>query len=124
MNLRRFVPVLIAFALLMAVSPVWASDDLRESLLLDSSVSAASGDVRDVTLRENFLSVGLDYIVSILAVLAVGMFVFTGYRLLMADGKEEEHKQAWISFLYIGIGLAVVPMSYAVVKIVLGLNIN
>lgn len=67
---------------------------------------------------------GLDYLIGILAIIAVGMFIYTGYRLLMADGQEEEHKKAWVSFLYIAIGLAVVPMSYAAVRIVLGLNIN
>ncbi|HRI36163.1 MAG TPA: hypothetical protein PK765_03740 [bacterium] len=122
--MRRFLPLLFAFFLLLSVSPVWANDDLRESLLLDSSVSAVNGDVRDTDFRENFLATGLDYAIGILAILAVGMFLYTGYMLLMADGKEEEHKKAWISFLYIGIGLAVVPLSYVAVKIVLGININ
>ena len=52
------------------------------------------------------------------------MFIYLGFRLFTARGNEEEFKKAWIALAYAAVGLAVVPLSYIAVKIVLGFTIS
>ncbi len=77
-----------------------------------------------MNFRDNFFAVAQNYIIGLLALIAVGVFLYTGFRLLMADGKEEEHKKAWLSLIYVGVGLAIVPLAYVAVRIVLGFNFS
>ena len=75
-----------------------------------------------MTLRDNFLRTIQMYIIGLLGITSVSVFLFIGYSLFTAQGKEEEFKKAWKALTYAAVGLAVIPLSYIVVKIVTGLT--
>jgi hypothetical protein len=56
-------------------------------------------------------------------VISIGVFLFIGFRLVVARGNPEEFKKAWMQFLYAVIGIAIVSLAYAAVTLVQGLNI-
>lgn len=59
----------------------------------------------------------------LLAITAVGVFIYLGFRLFTARGNEEDFKKAWTALAYAVVGLAIVPLSYVAVKIVLGFTL-
>lgn len=64
-----------------------------------------------------------DTILSFMFVISIGVFLFIGFRLVVARGNPEEFKKAWMQFLYAVIGIAIVSLAYAAVTLVQGLNI-
>ncbi|MFA6090526.1 MAG: pilin [Candidatus Gracilibacteria bacterium] len=74
----------------------------------------------NVTLQGNFLRNIQTYIMGLLGIVTVGIFLYIGYTLFTAQGKEEDFKNAWKALIYAVIGLAVIPLGYIVVKIVTG----
>ncbi len=56
----------------------------------------------------------------LLGIVSVSVFLYIGYMLFTAQGKEEEFKKAWTALIYAVIGLAVIPLAYIAVKIVTG----
>gem|GEM_PF-2562006 len=58
----------------------------------------------------------------ILVVLAIGLFVYLGIKLLIARGNEEEYKKAMLGFVYAISGLAIIPLAYALVTFVSQIN--
>lgn len=77
----------------------------------------------NVTFRDNFLRNIQVYIIGLLGIVSVSVFLYIGYTLFTADGKEEEFKKAWKALTYAVIGLAVIPLAYIVVKIVTGFTL-
>lgn len=95
----------------------------RDAMLVDGGNSSANAST-DVTFKGNFLSTAQNLMFSVMAIVAVGVFVFLGVKLVMARGNEEEFKKAWVALSYAVVGLALIPAAYAIVRIVTGLNIN
>ena len=58
----------------------------------------------------------------LLGIITVSVFLYIGYMLFTAQGKEEDFKKAWTALVYAVIGLAVIPLAYIAVKIVTGFN--
>ena len=56
--------------------------------------------------------------IGLLGIVSVSVFLFIGYSLFTAQGKEEEFKSAWKALTYAVIGLAIIPLAYIAVKIV------
>jgi len=54
----------------------------------------------------------------ILMMLAIGLFLYLGIKLMIARGNEEEYKKALLWFVYAIAGLAIIPLSYALVYFV------
>lgn len=75
---------------------------------------------RDVSIKDDFLGTIQNYLFTLVGIVAVGMFIFTGFRLFSARGDEKEYSQAWKAFAYTIIGLVVIPLSFVLVKVVLG----
>lgn len=82
----------------------------------DNSANGNTG----VTFRDNFIRNIQVYIIGLLGIVSVGVFLYIGYMLFTADGKEDEFKKAWKALTYAVIGLAVIPLAYIAVKIVTG----
>lgn len=74
----------------------------------------------NVSLKGNFLPKIQTYMMGLLGIVSVSVFLYIGYMLFTAQGKEEEFKNAWKSLIYAVIGLAVMPLAYILVKIVTG----
>ena len=56
----------------------------------------------------------------LVGIVSVSVFLYIGYMLFTAQGKEEDFKNAWKALVYAVIGLAVMPLAYILVKIVTG----
>lgn len=95
----------------------------KDAMLVDGGNASANGST-DVTFQGNFLTSAQSLMFSLMAIVSVGVFVFLGYKLMTAQGNEEEFKKAWVALTYAVIGLALIPASYAIVRIVSGVNIN
>ncbi|MCH2188503.1 pilin [Candidatus Gracilibacteria bacterium] len=61
---------------------------------------------------------------TLLVAIAIGMFLFIGFRLVAARGNPEEFSKAMKSFVFAIIGLFIVAAAWAVVRITAGLSIN
>jgi hypothetical protein len=72
---------------------------------------------------DTLLAFARDSIFSLLALLAIGMFIFIGARLVMARGNQEEFKKAMQMFLYTVIWLFIVWASFAAVKLIAWLTL-
>ncbi len=74
----------------------------------------------NVTFRDNFLKNIQVYMLGLLGIVSVSVFLYIGFMLFTAQGKEDEFKKAWTALIYAVIGLAVIPLAYIAVKIVTG----
>lgn len=63
-----------------------------------------------------------DSIFGLLAIITIGLFIYIWWKLIKADGNPEEMKKAFKNLIYIIIGLFIVSLSFALVKMVSGLN--
>jgi len=63
-----------------------------------------------------------DSIFWLLAVIAIWLFIYIGWKLVKADWNPEEMKKAFMNLVHIIIGLFIVAAAFAIVKIVSGLN--
>ncbi|MFB0965609.1 MAG: hypothetical protein QMC36_08250 [Patescibacteria group bacterium] len=94
----------------------------KEAMLVDGGDASANAST-DVTFKGNFLASAQNLMFSVMAIVTVGVFVYLGTKLVMARGNEEEFKKAWVALSYAVVGLALIPASYAIVRIVTGVNI-
>lgn len=94
----------------------------KEAMLVDGGDASANAST-DVTFKGNFLTSAQNLMFSVMAIVTVGVFVVLGTKLFMARGNEEEFKKAWVALSYAVVGLALIPASYAIVRIVTGVNI-
>ena len=62
-------------------------------------------------------------IFDILALLVIGTFLFIGYKILMARGKPEEFKKAFLMLVYAILGLLFISLSWVIVVFISGLKI-
>jgi len=58
----------------------------------------------------------------ILSLIAIWAFIYVWIKLIMAKWSPEEFKKALMHFIYIVIGLAIIAISWVVVRLVSGLN--
>lgn len=91
----------------------------QSDLLVGGGENSANG-ATNVTLQGNFLRNIQVYIMGLLGIISVSVFLYIGFILFTAQGKEEEFKKAWTALVYAVIGLAVIPLAFIVVKIVTG----
>lgn len=94
----------------------------KEAMLVDGGDASANAST-DVTFKGNFLTSAQNLMFSVMAIVTVGVFVILGTKLFMARGNEEEFKKAWVALSYAVVGLALIPASFAIVRIVTGFNI-
>jgi len=65
-----------------------------------------------------------DFIFWVLWIIAVWVFLYFWFKLITAQWNEEEFKKSLIGFVYAIIWIAIVPLSWAVVKLILWLKVN
>ena len=123
MRFRPFSLAILAGYSAFAFQAVFSAAVSQSDLLVTNGTSSASANT-DVTFRGNFLTSAQNVLFSVMAVVTVGVFVILGYRLITAHGNPEEFKKAWIAIAYAAAGLAIIPASYAAVRILSGLNIS
>jgi TRAP-type mannitol/chloroaromatic compound transport system permease small subunit len=63
-----------------------------------------------------------DSIFGLLAVITIWLFIYIGWKLVKADWNPEEMKKAFMNLVHIIIGLFIIAVSFALVKMVSGLN--
>lgn len=95
----------------------------RGDMLVGGGDASANGST-GVTFRSGFLSSAQNFLFSMVAIVAVAVFVYLGFKLVSARGNEEEFKKAWVALTYAVVGLALIPASYAIVRILTGFNIS
>lgn len=121
-SLSRFASVAKSVLALSVFALSRVSAVSKEAMLVDGGDASANAST-DVTFKGNFLASAQNLMFSVMAVVTVGVFVYLGTKLVMARGNEEEFKKAWVALSYAVVGLALIPASYAVVRIVTGVNI-
>lgn len=63
-----------------------------------------------------------DSIFALMALIAIAVFLYIGWRLILARWNPEEHKKAWMTFIYAVVGIFIVAFAWAAVRLIAGLN--
>lgn len=99
-------------------------DAIKDAIIPQPSTVTVSGESLD---GQWFLDYVLDFardsIFALMALIAIGMFLFIWWRLIIARWNPEEFKKAMLSFVYAAIGIFVVAAAWAIVRLVAGIDI-
>ncbi|NDK10022.1 hypothetical protein GW846_04530 [Candidatus Gracilibacteria bacterium] len=117
---------MIAFFAYQLMNPsvfALSESELKEGIIPISSNAALSSTQSGLSLIDYLLGFARDSIFAVMALLAIGMFLFIGGRLVVARGNPEEFKKALQSFIYAAVGIFLVAFAYAIVRLVAGLDI-
>ncbi len=63
-----------------------------------------------------------NYILAFVWIITIWTFIYIWARLVMAEWKQEEFNKAMKAIIYVVLWLAIIPLSYIVIKIVTWLN--
>ncbi len=99
------------------------SDGLKDAIIPSDGYNTLSSTQEGEWLLDYVLWYIRDSIFSLMAVIAIGMFIYIGARLVIARGNQEEFKKALKSFIYAVVGILVVAFAWAIINFVAGLNI-
>lgn len=111
------------FLVLFAAAPLW-DDTIRSQMVPEDTntvISLWSGD--GLWVLDTFLQFIRDSLFKLLALISVAIFLLIGGKLLIARGNPEEFKKALFSFIYTIIGLIIIGLSYAAVKLIVWIKI-
>ena len=98
--------------------------DLKDKIIPNpSSVTYLGDSIEGEGFLDYILGFARDTMFALLSLLAIGMFLFIGGRLVVARGNPEEFKKALMSFVYAAVGLFVVAFAWALVRMVAGINL-
>lgn len=120
--------VLLLFSWLRGVAlvawsvPMLAYANLLDDMRINGGVSANISS--DVSIQDNLFRTVQSYLFGLVGILTVGVCLWIAWTLIDAEGKPDAQKKAWKALTYVAVGLAVIPLSYVVVRIVTGLNIQ
>jgi Type IV secretion system pilin len=64
-----------------------------------------------------------DSLFTLMALLAIGAFLYIGAKLVIARGNPEEFKKALLMFIYTAVGIFIVAFAWAAVRLVAGINL-
>lgn len=106
-----------------AVDSEMSQDDLRNAIIPNSGRAVLTSAESGENLLDYLLGFARDSMFALMAVIAIGMFLFIGGRLVVARGNPEEFKKALQSFIYAAVGIFVVAFAWAIVRLVAGLQI-
>lgn len=116
----------LAFSFFTYIQTNYASDlknqilpNGSDGILTGESVAGAEGE----SLLDGVFAFARDSIFGLLFLIAIGMFLYIGFRLLIARGNPEEFKKALQSFIYAAVWLFVVAFAWALVRLVAGISI-
>jgi len=101
-------------------------DDLKWAIIPGSSndvLTASTAGETGTNFLDQILGFVRDSIFTLLVLIAIGMFLFIGWRLIVARWNPEEFKKALKSFVYAIVGIFVVSVAWAIVRLVSGIEI-
>jgi uncharacterized membrane protein YqgA involved in biofilm formation len=116
----------IYICILVVFSDVYTTfADLRDSIIPTQNPGVLSGGTSTqggTSLLDAILAYIRDSLFGLMALVAIGVFLWIGGRFLVARGNPEEFKKAWLQFLYAVIGIFIVAFAWAAIRLVVGLN--
>ncbi|MBW7954566.1 hypothetical protein H3C61_02010 [Candidatus Gracilibacteria bacterium] len=98
-----------------------ASASLKDSMMPNSNTIGVSSNGTGV-INEVLISFK-DLLFYFLGFIAIGVFLYFGFKLITSRGNEEEFKKTLMGFVYAVIGLAIIPLAYGAVKLIASLKI-
>ena len=81
------------------------------------------GDTWAGDILDNVLAYVRDSIFGLLAMIAIWVFLYIGFKLIIARWNPEEFKKTLNTLIYAVIGIFIVSFAFAAVRLVAGLNI-
>jgi hypothetical protein len=114
------------FALVVsAADPIEArsEEDLKNAIIPSGSDQVITSTATGEWVLDSILAFTRDGIFSLMALLAIGMFLYIWGKLIIARWNPEEFKKALMSFVYAVIWIFVVAAAWAIVRLVAGINL-
>jgi len=101
---------------------VYASEgvNLKEDMIPTDNTLGLTGE--GFSPLDQLIAFVKNSLFDLLWILWVGIFLYFWYRLITARGNADELKKVMMAFLYVVIGLAIIPLALVVVRIVSSLN--
>ncbi|MDA9129317.1 pilin [Candidatus Gracilibacteria bacterium] len=105
------------------------SDELKATLVGDDDSIVKTTDRNgnilsgDQTVLDRILAFIRDGIFELLFAFALIVFLYIGFKLIIARGNPEEFKKTLNSFVYAVLGLFIIAFAWAAVRLVAGLSI-
>lgn len=129
--MKKLYFLLLSFTSFIYSSSLYGADsmsagDLKSVIIPDSASNVLSPDTRTaqwVSFLDRILDFARDSIFSLLMLVAIGVFIFIGARLVIARWNPEEFKKALQSFVYAVVGIFVVAAAWVMVRFVAWLDI-
>ena len=122
-KIKKILYVLISYSFITSnIIITIAQNDTKNKMLPKTETTLGlNNDWWTSGLNQVFSRI-TDLIFSLLIVIWIGVFLYFGYRLVMARWNPEELKKVLIWFVYAIVWLAIIPLSYAIVRIVSSLS--
>lgn len=108
-----------------AINPL-SQEELKSVIIPSSSndiLTAKTSWETGTSFLDAILGFARDSIFTLLILLAIGMFIFIWGKLIIARWNPEEFKKALVSFVYAIVGIFVVSIAWAVVRLITGIEI-
>ncbi len=105
--------------ILAAIPSLVAAESLRNNLLIEGNPDVARTEITE----KDIMMTAESWLIRVFAIVAVAVFIWTGRGILTASGDSDEFKKSLKSLLYAAIGLAVVPLAYVAIKLVISFNL-
>ena len=99
--------------------------DIRSEIIPTQNpgvLTGGAGTQSGTSLLDSILAYIRDSLFGLMALIAIGVFLWIGGRFIVARGNPEEFKKAWLQFLYAIIGIFIVAFAWAAVRLIAGLN--
>lgn len=122
LSIAFFTQILTLIASADAIDSM-SEDELKWAIIPGNSNQVLTSSETGEWLIDVLLNFIRDGIFALMAVLAIGMFLFIGAKLIMARGNPEEFKKALMSFVYAAIWIFVVTAAWAIVRLIAGINL-
>ncbi len=97
--------------------------DLKDDIIPSTSTESVLGWTWWDNILDDVLAYVRDSIFGLLAMIAIWVFLYIGFKLIIARWNPEEFKKALNTLIYAVIGIFVVSFAFAAVRLVAGLNI-
>lgn len=122
--MKKYLYFVFAVSVSLKESFALTSDELKQALIPenDSAINAAAGNV-DENLIDRILGFMRDGIFELLFILALIIFLYIAFKLIVARGNPEEFKKALQSFIYAALWLFIIAFAWALVRLVAGITI-
>lgn len=125
-NMKKYFFVFLS--LLLSTTSVFAEDySIQDNIIPDTTsnvVATVDGSgSQGFDLLDSILLYIKDSIFNLLALFAIGVFLYIGFLLVTARWNPEQFKKAMKAFVYAVVGLVVVALAWAAVRMVAWLTL-